>query len=149
MAGRDPLPAVIGSIVTLGVVCTAIAFVLFAALIDEVGPVRATVITYIDPAVAAVLGLVCSTRRYAGDDRGLRAGDDRVDPRDAAAETWDSRGGAGDSLDGLGLQQLQARRQGVKAVARRIDAQARARRCQPDAASRCRPVPARRMRPPA
>ena len=53
-----PSPAVIGSIVTLGVVCTAIAFVVFAALIDEVGPVRATVITYINPAVAAVLGLV-------------------------------------------------------------------------------------------
>jgi drug/metabolite transporter (DMT)-like permease len=53
-----PSPAVIGSIVTLGVVCTAIAFVVFAALIDEVGPVRATVITYINPAVAAVLGVV-------------------------------------------------------------------------------------------
>jgi len=53
-----PSPAVIGSIVTLGVVCTAIAFVVFAALIDEVGPVRATVITYINPAVAAVLGLL-------------------------------------------------------------------------------------------
>jgi drug/metabolite transporter (DMT)-like permease len=53
-----PSPAAIGSIVTLGVVCTAIAFVVFAALIDEVGPVRATVITYINPAVAAVLGVL-------------------------------------------------------------------------------------------
>jgi drug/metabolite transporter (DMT)-like permease len=53
-----PSAAVTGSIVTLGVVCTAIAFVVFAALIDEVGPVRATVITYINPAVAAVLGLL-------------------------------------------------------------------------------------------
>jgi drug/metabolite transporter (DMT)-like permease len=53
-----PSPAVIGSIVTLGVVCTAIAFLVFAALIDAVGPVRATVITYINPAVAAVLGVV-------------------------------------------------------------------------------------------
>jgi drug/metabolite transporter (DMT)-like permease len=53
-----PSPAVIGSIVTLGIVCTAVAFLLFAALIDAVGPVRATVITYINPAVAAVLGVV-------------------------------------------------------------------------------------------
>ena len=53
-----PSAAVIGSIVTLGVVCTAIAFLVFAALIDAVGPVRATVITYINPAVAAVLGVL-------------------------------------------------------------------------------------------
>jgi drug/metabolite transporter (DMT)-like permease len=53
-----PSPAVIGSIVTLGVVCTAIAFLVFAALIEAVGPVRATVITYVNPAVAAVLGVV-------------------------------------------------------------------------------------------
>ncbi len=58
MADRGPLPAVIGSIATLAIVCTAIAFLVFAALIDAVGPVRATVITYINPAVAAVLGVV-------------------------------------------------------------------------------------------
>jgi drug/metabolite transporter (DMT)-like permease len=53
-----PSPAVIGSIATLGIVCTALAFLLFAALIAAVGPVRATVITYINPAVAAVLGVI-------------------------------------------------------------------------------------------
>ena len=53
-----PSPAVIGSILTLAIVCTAIAFLVFAALIDAVGPVRATVITYINPAVAAVLGVI-------------------------------------------------------------------------------------------
>jgi drug/metabolite transporter (DMT)-like permease len=53
-----PSPEVIGSILTLGIVCTAIAFLVFAALIEAVGPVRATVITYINPAVAAVLGVV-------------------------------------------------------------------------------------------
>ena len=53
-----PSPAVIGSIATLAIVCTAIAFLVFAALIDAVGPVRSTVITYINPAVAAVLGVV-------------------------------------------------------------------------------------------
>ena len=41
----------------LGVVCTAIAFLLFFALIAEVGPVRATVITYVNPAVALALGV--------------------------------------------------------------------------------------------
>jgi drug/metabolite transporter (DMT)-like permease len=46
------------SVVVLAVVCTAAAFLVFAALIDEIGPVRATVITYINPAVAAVLGVL-------------------------------------------------------------------------------------------
>jgi drug/metabolite transporter (DMT)-like permease len=40
------------------VACTAVAFVSFAALIEAIGPVRATVVTYINPAVAAVLGVV-------------------------------------------------------------------------------------------
>lgn len=53
-----PSANVLGSIVILAVVCTAAAFLLFAALIDEIGPVRATVITYINPAVAAVLGVL-------------------------------------------------------------------------------------------
>ena len=48
----------IASVAVLAVVCTALAFVLFFALIAETGPVRATVITYINPAVAAVLGVV-------------------------------------------------------------------------------------------
>ena len=48
--------SVIGSVAVLAVVCTAIAFLLFFELIAEIGPVRATVITYVNPAVAAVLG---------------------------------------------------------------------------------------------
>ena len=48
---------VVVSILVLGTVCTAAAFMLFAALIGEIGPVRATVITYINPAVAAILGV--------------------------------------------------------------------------------------------
>ncbi len=53
-----PSAKTLGSVVGLAVVCTAIAFVFFFALIAEVGPVRATVITYVNPAVAAVLGVV-------------------------------------------------------------------------------------------
>lgn len=46
------------SVVGLGVVCTATAFVVFFALIAEVGPARATVTTYVNPAVAIVLGVL-------------------------------------------------------------------------------------------
>jgi drug/metabolite transporter (DMT)-like permease len=53
-----PSPNVVASVVILAVICTAAAFLVFAALIDEIGPVRATVITYVNPAVAAVLGVV-------------------------------------------------------------------------------------------
>lgn len=44
------------SVVGLGVLCTVIAFIVFFALIAEVGPARATVITYVNPAVAIILG---------------------------------------------------------------------------------------------
>ncbi len=46
----------VGSVIGLGVLCTAAAFIVFFALIAEVGPARATVITYVNPAVAIVLG---------------------------------------------------------------------------------------------
>ena len=54
---RAPVAA-IASVVGLGVICTAAAFVLFFALIAEVGPARATVITYINPLVAIALGVI-------------------------------------------------------------------------------------------
>jgi len=57
MPSTVPPAKVLASVVTLAVVCTALAFVLFFALIKEIGPVRATVITYVNPAVAAVLGV--------------------------------------------------------------------------------------------
>ena len=52
-----PSTPVLLALVVLGVVCTAIAFVVFFALIAEVGPNRATIITYFNPAVALVLGV--------------------------------------------------------------------------------------------
>jgi drug/metabolite transporter (DMT)-like permease len=48
-------PAIL-SVIGLGVLCTAAAFSVFFALIAEVGPARATVITYVNPAVAILLG---------------------------------------------------------------------------------------------
>lgn len=47
----------------LAVVCSAAAFLLFFALIREVGPLRATVITYVNPAVAAALGVTLLNER--------------------------------------------------------------------------------------
>lgn len=44
------------SLVGLGVVCTLIAFILFFRLIAAVGPTRATLITFVNPAVAIVAG---------------------------------------------------------------------------------------------
>ncbi|MPZ52488.1 MAG: EamA family transporter [Acidimicrobiia bacterium] len=44
------------SIIGLGLVCTATAFVVYHKLVAEVGASRSTVITYINPAVALVLG---------------------------------------------------------------------------------------------
>jgi drug/metabolite transporter (DMT)-like permease len=55
--GSAPSATAAAAIAALAVVCTAIAFLLFFALIAEIGPVRATVITYVNPAVAAVLGV--------------------------------------------------------------------------------------------
>jgi drug/metabolite transporter (DMT)-like permease len=51
-----PPARVLASLAVLAVVCTAAAFVLFFMLISEVGPARATVITYLNPAVAVALG---------------------------------------------------------------------------------------------
>jgi drug/metabolite transporter (DMT)-like permease len=52
-----PSAKVVAAIVCLAVVCTAVAFLIFFALIAEVGPARATVITYVNPAVAVALGV--------------------------------------------------------------------------------------------
>jgi drug/metabolite transporter (DMT)-like permease len=46
------------SIAVLGLLCSALAFLLFFRLIAEIGPGRATVITYINPVVALALGVV-------------------------------------------------------------------------------------------
>ena len=46
----------IGAVLGLGVICTATAFMLFFALVAEVGAVRSTLVTYLNPAVAVVAG---------------------------------------------------------------------------------------------
>ena len=49
---------VLGAVAGLAFVCTALAFLLFFALIVEIGPSRSIVITYLNPAVAVLLGVV-------------------------------------------------------------------------------------------
>jgi drug/metabolite transporter (DMT)-like permease len=65
MPARVPSGRVIAAVAVLGVLCTALAFVLFFHLIAEIGPVRATVITYVNPAVAVVLGVVFLHERFS------------------------------------------------------------------------------------
>ena len=53
-----PSAKVISSVVTLAVVCSATAFLLMIALIAQIGPVRTTAITYVNPAVAMLAGAI-------------------------------------------------------------------------------------------
>ena len=48
----------IGSVVVLAVVCSALAFVVMFALVAEIGPIRMTAITYVNPAVAVIAGAI-------------------------------------------------------------------------------------------
>jgi drug/metabolite transporter (DMT)-like permease len=52
-----PTPTALGSLVLLGLLCTALAFLLFFRLIAEAGPARATAIAYVNPVVALALGV--------------------------------------------------------------------------------------------
>jgi drug/metabolite transporter (DMT)-like permease len=52
-----PSPAVLLSMAMLGAVCTALAMLLMFYLVGHAGASRAAVITYINPAVAALLGV--------------------------------------------------------------------------------------------
>ncbi len=53
-----PSAAVLLAIAGLAVVCTAAAFIIFFLLIAAAGPARASVITYINPAIAVTLGVL-------------------------------------------------------------------------------------------
>jgi drug/metabolite transporter (DMT)-like permease len=53
-----PGTAALASIVVLGVICTAVGLSVFFQLIIEAGPNRASVITYVNPVVAVIFGIV-------------------------------------------------------------------------------------------
>jgi drug/metabolite transporter (DMT)-like permease len=52
------------SVFGLASICTALAFIVFFALIADIGPARATVITYVNPAVAVLLGVALLGERF-------------------------------------------------------------------------------------
>jgi drug/metabolite transporter (DMT)-like permease len=60
--GVPPADA-LGALAVLGFVCTALGLVLFFRLIVEAGPSRASVITYVNPLVAVVLGVLLVDER--------------------------------------------------------------------------------------
>lgn len=53
-----PSPLALISVIVLGVVCTATALWLYFFLVAKAGAARATVFTYVNPAVATLLGVV-------------------------------------------------------------------------------------------
>lgn len=60
---RTPSLEALGSIAVLGVVCTALGLIVFFQLIAEVGASRAAVITYVNPVVAVLLGVLALDER--------------------------------------------------------------------------------------
>ena len=50
--------AAIFSVISLGLFCTALAFILFFIVIKEIGPARASLTTYLNTAVAVLLGVL-------------------------------------------------------------------------------------------
>ena len=93
-----PSPGALVSIAILGSVCTAAAFVLFSVLIEEIGPVRSTVITYVNPAVAALLGVAILNESFTpamAAGFGLVILGSALATRPARAGTADARNRAG------------------------------------------------------
>jgi len=61
---RWPSEAAVAAVLVLAVVCTAVAFLVFFELVAEVGPARSVVITYVNPAVAVLLGVLVLGERF-------------------------------------------------------------------------------------
>ena len=89
----------VASVLVLALVCTALAFLVFFALIAGIGPARAVVITYVNPAVALSLGVVVLGEPFtiglgvgfplilAGSVLAARRASDRVASKNEAAAT--------------------------------------------------------------
>jgi drug/metabolite transporter (DMT)-like permease len=54
---RVPSKGVIFALLALGVACTAVGLALYFFLVAEAGPARASVVTYVNPAVAVLVGV--------------------------------------------------------------------------------------------
>jgi drug/metabolite transporter (DMT)-like permease len=57
LPAHRPSGGALASIAVLGLLCTALAFVIYNRLVAEAGPARASVITYLNPVVAVALGV--------------------------------------------------------------------------------------------
>ena len=67
-----PSALAIASVAILGVMCTALALLLFVYVISHAGAARAAVVTYVNPAVALVLGVFLLDEHFgAGPAAGL------------------------------------------------------------------------------
>ncbi len=67
-----PSGEAVASVIVLGLICTAVAFLIFFRLIAEIGPSRASIITYVNPVVALALGVaILDERVTAGAVAGL------------------------------------------------------------------------------
>jgi drug/metabolite transporter (DMT)-like permease len=56
IAANPPLESWM-SLAALGIICSAVAFLLFFALMREIGAARATLVTYVNTVVALILGV--------------------------------------------------------------------------------------------
>src|SRR4051812_32945692 len=72
--GNSPTAGAIASVVVLGAVGTAIAFVIYYELINDIGPARAALVSYLAPGVALFYGAVFRNEAItvaAGGGRGV------------------------------------------------------------------------------
>jgi drug/metabolite transporter (DMT)-like permease len=58
LPAHAPSWPVLASLIALGLACTALAYVIYFSLIAAAGATRAALITYVNPAVAVVLGML-------------------------------------------------------------------------------------------
>ncbi len=58
MTHNQPSTKAVLALITLALVCTGLAFIVFFKLLDEIGPARAPLITFANPVVAVALGAI-------------------------------------------------------------------------------------------
>lgn len=63
LPAADPGTAAYGSVLALGLICTALSFVLLMFLVRAVGAGRALLVTYFNPAIAVLLGVLILDER--------------------------------------------------------------------------------------
>jgi drug/metabolite transporter (DMT)-like permease len=127
-----PSAEALASIAVLGLLCSAVALILYFALITEVGPGRATVIGYTTPVVAVVLGVALLDERLTASAIAgvvlILAGSYLAtrDPESLSSTHPEAEGGAQAALPDNGLRELVGQR--ARQSARRASASSRERR---------------------